>query len=73
MSIRILTTILLLITSFGAYASRLDVNLNQDAARFTYYTLIGGSNYGRTEMSTGLLYNEDDNYLLELGMQVVHP
>ena len=72
---RILTTMLLLIASLGASvsasAARLDVNLNQDSARFTYYSLIGGSTYGRTEMSTGLLYNEDKNYLLELGMQVV--
>jgi hypothetical protein len=68
---RILTTVLLLIASFGVNAARLDVNLNQDSARFTYYSLIGGSTYGRTEMSTGLLYNEDKNYLLELGLQVV--
>jgi len=68
---RILTTVLLLIASFGASAARLDVNLNQDSARFTYYSLIGGSTYGRTEMSTGVLYNQDKNYLLELGLQVV--
>lgn len=68
---RILITVLLLTASLGANAARLDVNLNQDSARFTYYSLIGGSNYGRTEMSTGLLYNEDKNYLLELGLQVV--
>ncbi len=71
MFIRILTTVLLLIASFGANAARLDVNLNQDSARFTYYSLIGGSTYGRTEMSTGVLYNEDKNYLLELGLQVI--
>jgi hypothetical protein len=72
---RILTTVLLLIAGFGASvsasAARLDVNLNQDSARFTYYSLIGGSTYGRTEMSTGVLYNQDKNYLLELGLQVV--
>ena len=72
---RILITVLLLIASFGASvsasAARLDVNLNQDSARFTYYSLIGGSTYGRTEMSTGVLYNQDKNYLLELGLQVV--
>ncbi len=68
---RILTTMLLLIASVSASAARLDVNLNQDSARFTYYSLIGGSTYGRTEMSSGLLYNDDKNYLLELGLQVV--
>ena len=68
---RILSTVLLLIVSFGVNASRLDINLNQDSARFTYYSLMGGSTYGRTEMSTGILYNEDKNYLLELGLQVV--
>jgi hypothetical protein len=73
--IRMLTAVLLLMTSLGASvsasAARLDVNLNQDSARFTYYSLIGGSSYGRTEMSTGILYNKDKNYLLELGLQVV--
>ena len=68
---RILTAVLLLIASVGANAARLDINLSQESARFTYYSLIGGSNYGRTEMSAGLLYNEDKNYLLDLGLQVV--
>ena len=71
MFIRILATVLLFVAASGVYASRLDANLNQDSARFTYYSLVGGSTYGRTEMSVGLLYNEDKNTLSEVGLQVV--
>lgn len=71
MHFRILIAGVLLIVSVGANAARLDANLNQDSARFTYYTLIGGSNYGRTEMGAGLLYNEKKNTLWELGVQVI--
>jgi hypothetical protein len=70
-SIRILTTLVLLITSISATAAKIDINLNQDSARFNYYTLVGGSNYGRTEMNGGILYNQDKNMLLELGLQVI--
>ena len=68
---RTLTTIMLLIASFGVSAARLDANLNQESARFSYYSLIGGSTYGRTEMGVGILYNEDKNALLDLGLQVI--
>lgn len=68
---RTLTTVLLLIASFGASAAKLDINLNQESARFNYYALIGGSTYGRTEMNAGLLYNQDKNMLLEVGLQVI--
>ena len=71
MPIRILTTVLLLVASFSASATRIDINLNQDSARFSYYSLIGGSTFGRTEMGTGFLYNENKDILLELGLQVI--
>lgn len=71
MLFRILIAGTLLVVSFGASAARLDANLNQDSARFTYYTLVGGSNYGRTEMDAGLLYNKKKNTLWEVGVQVI--
>lgn len=71
MFVRILLTGLLFLVSVGAHAAKMDVNLAQDSARFSYYSLVGGSNFGRTEMSTGLMYNDDKNMLVELGIQVI--
>lgn len=71
MFVRILLTVALFITSTGVYAAKADINLAQDSARFTYFSSIGGSNYGRTEMSAGLMFNKDKNSLWELGLQVV--
>lgn len=71
MFVRILLTGMLLLASAGVNAAKVDVNLAQDSARFTYYSLIGGSNFGRTEMSAGLMYNDDKNSLWELGLQVI--
>lgn len=71
MFVRILLTGLLIIVSTGANAAKVDINLAQDSARFTYYSLVGGSNFGRTEMSAGLMYNDDKNSLWELGIQVI--
>jgi hypothetical protein len=74
-SVRILTTLVLILSSalisINASAQRLDINLKQDSARFSYITLIGGSTFGRTEMNTGILYNEDSNLVANIGLQVI--
>jgi len=74
-SARILTIFTLILgsalLSSNASAQRLDINLKQDSARFSYITLIGGSTFGRTEMNTGILYNEDSNLVANIGMQVI--
>lgn len=71
MSARILTSILLILASATVNAQRIDITLKQDSARFSYYSLIGGSTFGRTELNTGILYNEDDNYAVDIGLQVI--
>ena len=75
MSARILTIFLLILVSAlvstTASAQRIDVTLKQDSARFSYVSLIGGSTFGRTEMNTGILYNEDDNMAVDIGLQVI--
>ena len=75
MSARILSISLLVLASLllsaTASAQRLDITLKQDSARFSYVTLIGGSTFGRTEMNTGLLYNEDENMAVDIGLQVI--
>jgi hypothetical protein len=60
-----------LIIAGSAAAETFDMNLSSDSAQLKYGTLVGGSTYGRTEISTGFLYNEDDNSLFELGLHVV--
>lgn len=75
MSARILTTFALIFTgaliSTTASAQRIDINLKQDSARFSYITLIGGSTFGRTELNAGILYNEDSNKVANVGLQVI--
>jgi hypothetical protein len=61
----------LLAISSTASAQKLDINLGNKSARFIYSSLVGGSNFGRSEMSTGFLYNEDENSLLDIGLQVI--
>jgi len=70
-SARILATFLLILFSTTVSAQRIDVNLKQDSARFSYITLIGGSTFGRTEMTAGILYNEDGNQVANVGLQVI--
>lgn len=62
---------LLLGINQGTYARSLDINLSEESAQFKIGYLVGGSIYGRTEMSLGLLYNEDKNYVAEVGLQVI--
>ena len=75
MSARTLNIFLLilagLLLSATANAQKIDITLKQDSARFSYITLIGGSTFGRTEMNTGLLYNEDKNTAVNIGLQVI--
>lgn len=75
MSARILTVLatclILFLASSTASAQKIDINLSQKSARMTYISLVGGSNFGRTEMNVGLLYNEDDNAVLDVGLQVI--
>ena len=68
---RTLIVFALILASTAANAQRIDVTLKQDSARFSYVTLIGGSTFGRTEMKAGILYNEDDNYVANIGLQVI--
>ena len=69
--LRILLVLLLSALSSATFARSFDINLGSEAAQFKYGSLIGGTNYGRTEMNIGFLYNEDDNYLGELGLLVI--
>ena len=69
--LRIMLILLLSTLSNATFARSFDINLSSDAAQFKYGSLVGGTNYGRTEMNVGFLYNEDDNYLGEIGLLVI--
>lgn len=69
--LRLMLVLLLSVISSTSLARSFDINLSSDAAQFKYGSLVGGTNYGRTEMGIGFLYNEDDNYLGEIGLLVI--
>ena len=71
MPLRWIYLLLLVTTASPLYAQSFDINVSDDSAQVKYGSLIGGSNYGRTELGFGFLYNEDDNYLAEISLQVV--
>ena len=71
MFLRTFTALALATLSATAAAQKIDINLSQDSARFTYISLIGGSTFGRTEMNIGVLYNEDKNSALDIGLHVI--
>ena len=68
---RLATSLILFLAISTASAQKIDINLSQESARLTHISLVGGSNFGRTEMNVGLLYNEDDNAVLDVGLQVI--
>jgi len=68
---RQLLVLLLIAFSSTSFARTFDINLGSDAAQFKYGSNIGATNYGRTEMQIGFLYNEDDAYLGEIGLLVI--
>lgn len=59
--------------STPATSASFDINLSDKSVQGKYAMAIGGSAVGRTELSFGLLYNDDDdsNYLGEVGLMVV--
>lgn len=69
--LRLLLILLLGTVSSVSMARSFDINLASDAAQFKYGSNIGATNFGRTEMIIGFLYNEDDAYLGEVGLLVI--
>ena len=69
--IRFVLIVLCSVLSSATFARTFDINLGSDAAQFKYGTLVGATNFGRTEMTVGFLYNDDDNYLTEVALLVI--
>jgi len=57
----------------NALAQSFDMNLSNKSAQFKYSTRIGNPNpgEGRSEVGGGFLYNDDDNYMAEIGMLII--
>jgi hypothetical protein len=60
----------LLMFSYTAQAQTIRVLLSDDVARFSYSTEIMGQKFGGLELETGLLYTDDNDYLLSVGAMV---
>ena len=69
--LRTLIILLSLVISSVVQARSLDFNLSAESAQIKYATLIGATNYGRTEFGLGFLYHEDKNYLGEVSLLVI--
>lgn len=52
-------------------AASLDLNLNNKSAQIRLATVIGGTTVGRTQTSIGFLYNDDEKYVVDLGLLVI--
>ena len=68
MRLRLVPVILFCMLSATANAEGIVAMLSSDSARFFYSTQMWGQQAGPVELETGIMFNEDDNYLLNLGM-----
>lgn len=65
----ILLTTALLMSSFTK-AEEINIQLSSETARFMYLTEAFGQNFGRLELETGFLYNENGDSLINVGLLV---
>lgn len=70
MRLRLVQVFLFYIVSATANAEGVVAMLSGDSARFFYSTQMWGQQAGPVELETGIMFNEDDNYLLNLGMML---
>lgn len=74
--IKITLLILTLLTSAFAtaplFADGIDFNVGQDTARFTYSAPVGSAaDYGRKDITLGVLYNKDDNTFIDAALHII--
>ena len=70
MYIRYLCVVMMLLGSAAATAQEIDLTLSDSSALFRYLKQ-SHSAYGQSELDAGLLYTENNDFLLMLGMQVM--
>lgn len=70
MRLRLVQIFLFCMVSTTASAEGVVAMLSGDSARFFYSTQMWGQQAGPVELETGIMFNEDDNYLVNLGMML---
>ena len=60
----------LLMWNANATAQTASITLSESSAQLGYGFLVGGSNYGRTEIGVDFLYNDDDAYIADASLLV---
>ena len=60
----------LLMWNMSASAQTASITLSNSSAQLGYSFLVGGSNYGRTEIGMDFLYNDDDAYIGDVSLLV---
>jgi len=68
---RFIFVLLASLVTWNAQAQTASASLSETSAQLKYGLLVGGASYGRSEMVMGLLFNEKDDYVAELGLHVV--
>jgi len=60
----------LFIWNTTASAQTVSIGLSESSAQLGYSFLVGGSNYGRTEVGVDFLYNDEDVYIADTSLLV---
>ena len=67
---RVIVLAVALLMSSTASSEELNIQLGSDTARFMYLTEAFGQDFGRLELEAGVLYNENDGSLVNVGLLV---
>jgi len=60
----------LFVFSANTSAQTASITLSESSAQIGYSFLVGGSNYGRTEIGVDFLYNDEDAYIADTSLLV---
>ncbi|MEW5755036.1 MAG: hypothetical protein AB1810_01920 [Pseudomonadota bacterium] len=71
MRIRVLFATLAMISASAAHAYSMELALSDETARFNFSSFVGGFQGGRAQFDAGLLFNEDDDYVINTGLHVI--
>lgn len=70
MLLRSLISVSLFAVSVTAFADAFDINLRDTSAQLQYKAAMGGSNLGKSELGMGVLYNQKNSLMGEVGVLV---
>lgn len=63
-------TLFVSMVSAAAGAQTFNIAFNDSSAQLGYGFLVGGSSYGRNEFKVDFLFNDEDVYMVDVGLQV---